>query len=158
MYVAYVYRLLRADGDLFLPPLPNPLALVEGVVHWFQASDSFELPDWPTEISLGGPMNFWVSLVLSLVFCVIFGLAIHFLIFKPLRDAPILAKVVASVGLFLLLQAIVVRRFATNPQTLKPLPFVDKSQVDLGLLKITQEALFVTVLVIVFAVVLWLLF
>jgi branched-chain amino acid transport system permease protein len=158
MYVAYVYRLLRADGDLFLPPLPNPLALVEGVVHWFQTSDSFDLPDWPTKISLGGPMNFWVSLVLSLVFCVIFGLAIHFLIFKPLRDAPILAKVVASVGLFLLLQAIVVRRFATNPQTLKPLPFVDKSQVDLGLLKITQEALFVTVLVIVFAVVLWLLF
>ena len=87
-----------------------------------------------------------------------FGLAIHFLIFKPLRDAPILAKVVSSVGLFLLLQAIVVRRFATNPQTLKPLPFVDKTQVDLGILTITQEGLFVTILVIVFAFVLWLLF
>ena len=158
MYVAYVYRMLRADGDLFLPPLPNPLAPIEGVVHLFQSNDSFDLPDWPTSISFGGPMNFWVALVLSLVFCVLFGLAIHLLIFKPLRDAPILAKVVASVGLFLFLQAVVVRRFATNPQTLKPLPFVDKSQVDLGFLKITQEALFVTILVIVFAVVLWLLF
>ena len=26
MYVAYLYAGLRADGDLFLPPLPNPLA------------------------------------------------------------------------------------------------------------------------------------
>lgn len=158
MYVAYVYRLLRAEGDLFLPPLPNPLALVEGVVHWFQASNSFDLPDWPSRISLAGSMAFWPALALSLVFCVLFGLAIHVLIFKPLRDAPILAKVVASVGLFLLLQAIVIRRFATSPQTLKPLPFVDKTQVDLGLLTITQEGLFVTVLVIVFAVLLWLLF
>ena len=141
MYVAYVYRLLRADGDLFLPPLPNPLALVEGVVHWFQTSDSFDLPDWPTRISLGGPMNFWVcARRCRSCSASCFGLAIHFLIFKPLRDAPILAKVVASVGLFLFLQAIVVRRFATNPQTLKPLPFVDKSQVDLGILKITQES------------------
>ena len=27
MYVAYVYAGLRAEGDLFVPPLPNPLAL-----------------------------------------------------------------------------------------------------------------------------------
>ena len=25
MYVGYVYTALRRDGDLFLPPLPNPL-------------------------------------------------------------------------------------------------------------------------------------
>jgi branched-chain amino acid transport system permease protein len=158
MYVAYVYRGLRAGGDLFLPPLPNPLALVEGVVHWFQSNKTFDLPDWPTKLSLGGSMSFWPALVLSLVFCVLFGLAIHVLIFKPLRDAPILAKVVASVGLFLLLQAIVVRRFATNPQTLRPLPFVDKDRIDLGIMQITEEGLFVTVLVIVFAFALWLLF
>ena len=28
MYIAYVYAVLRRDGDLFLPPLPNPLALI----------------------------------------------------------------------------------------------------------------------------------
>jgi branched-chain amino acid transport system permease protein len=70
---------------------------------------------------------------------------------------------VASVGLFLFLQAIVVRRFATNPQTLRPLPFVDKDQVGIGvgdwtLMRITEEGLFVTILVVVFAVLLWLLF
>ena len=35
------------------------------------------------------------------------GLLLHFLVFRPLRTAPPLAKVVASVGVLLLLQAIV---------------------------------------------------
>jgi len=158
MYAAYVYTELRNNGDLFLPPLPNPFAVIEGVVHWFQSTDSLDLPDWPTSISFSGPMSFWLAMPMALVFCVLFGLAIHVLIFKPLRDAPILAKVVASAGLLLLLQAIVVRRFATTPRSVKPLPFVDKDQIDLWFMQITEEGLFVAGLVIAFAILLWLLF
>lgn len=158
MYAAYVYAGLRSQGDIFLPPLPNPLAIVEGVAHWFQDANTLDLPDWPTKVSLGGPMGFGLALFLSLVFCVLLGLAIHFLVFRPLRNAPMLAKVVASVGLLLLLQAIVVRRFATNAQTIKPLGFVSKDQVNLKLLTMTQEQIFVSLLVIAFAVALWLLF
>ena len=33
MYVSYVYMDLRNNGKLFIPPLPNPLALVEGIAH-----------------------------------------------------------------------------------------------------------------------------
>ncbi len=131
MYAGYVYAGLRTDGDLFVPPLPNPLAPVEGVVHWFQASDAFDLPDWPTAVSFGGAMGFWAALAVSLLFCVALGLVIHLLIFRPLRHAPQLAKVVASVGLLLLMQAIVIRRFATTPRTVKPLTFVSKQRVDL---------------------------
>jgi branched-chain amino acid transport system permease protein len=158
MYVAYVYAVLRAEGDLFVPPLPNPLALVEGVVHWFQTDDSLRLPEWPSSVSLGGPMSFWPALVLSLASCIVLGLAIHTLIFRPLRHAPILAKVVASVGLLLVLQAVVIRRFTLTPRAVKPLPVVDKDQVDLGVLSLTEEQLFVAVLVIVFAIALWLVF
>ena len=158
MYVAYVYAGLRAEGDLFVPPLPNPLALVEGVAHWFQSGDALDLPDWPSTISVGGPLSFWPALALSLGFGVVLGLAIHWLIFRPLRDAPVLAKVVASVGLLLVLQAIVIRRFTLTPRAVKPLPFVDKDQVDLGILSLTEEQLFVALLVIVFAFVLWLVF
>ena len=158
MYVAYVYTELRAEGDLFVPPLPNPLALIEGVAHWFQSGDALDLPDWPSRISLGGAMSFWPALVVSLLFCVVLGLAIHWLIFRPLRDAPVLAKVVASVGLLLVLQAIVTRRFTLTPRAVKPLPLVDKDQVDLGILSLTEEQLFVAVLVVVFAVALRLVF
>ena len=103
-------------------------------------------------------MGFWPALAVSLAFCVLLGVLIHVLIFRPLRHAPPLAKVVASVGLLLFLQAIVIRRFATTPRAVKPLSFVSKDRVDLGLLKLTQEQLFVAVLVIAFTVALWALF
>ena len=51
-----------------------------------------------------------------------------------------------------------IRRFALTPRAVKPLPFVDKDQVDLGIVSLTEEQLFVAVLVVVFAVVLWLVF
>jgi branched-chain amino acid transport system permease protein len=158
MWAAYVYAGLRSRGDLFLPPLPNPLALVEGVVHWFQEPDTLDLPGWPTSLSLSGPMGFPAALAVSLLFCVMLGLILHLGVFRPLRHAPMLAKIVASVGVLLLLQAMVVRRFATNAQTIKPLGFVGKDPIDLGSFTITQEQLFVAILVIAFTAALGALF
>jgi branched-chain amino acid transport system permease protein len=158
MFAAYVYTTLRSDGDLFLPPLPNPLAPIEAVVHWFQAEDSFDLPDIPGSVSFGPNMKFWPALILALVFCVLLGLAMHFLVFRPLRNAPPLAKVVASVGVFLLIQSVVIRRFTATPRSVRPLPFADKSQVDLGIVSIAQDQLFVAAVVVVCAVALWFVF
>ena len=123
MYIAYVYAVLRKEGDLFLPPLPNPFAPIEGVVHWFQDTDTFDLPDWPTRISFGPNMQFWPAMLISLIFAILLGLILHFLIFRPLRSAPPLAKVVASIGLFLYLPAVIIRRFTIQPYTVKPMPF-----------------------------------
>ena len=159
MYVAYVYTVLRRDGDLFLPPLPNPLSLVEGVVHWFQPHDTFHLPDIPTQISFGSSMSFWPALAISLLFCIALGFVLHFCIFRPLRFAPPIAKVVASVGLFLLLEATVIRRFGTTPVAVKPIPFLKKTtHMNLGFIKLNQEQFFVGLLVIVLAALLWALF
>ena len=157
MYIGYVYAGLRRDGHLFLPPLPNPLALVEGAVHAV-GSDSFSLPDIPSRISFGSAMSFWPAFAISIAFCVLLGLLLHLLIFRPLRNAPPLAKVVASVGLLLYMQAVVIRRFNITPRPVKPLPFVKKTQVDLWLTKINQDQLFVTLLVIALTFALWFLF
>ena len=64
----------------------------------------------------------------------------------------------ASVGLLLVLQAIVIRRFTLTPRAVKPLPYVGKDQVDLWIVSLTEEQLFVAVLVVVLAFVLWLVF
>ncbi|MGB8860972.1 MAG: hypothetical protein WCC60_17055, partial [Ilumatobacteraceae bacterium] len=161
MYVAYVYAVLRRDGDLFLPPLPNPLALIEGVVHKMDSTSSLDLPDWPTRVSFGDAMSFWPALAISLVFAVLLGLALHFLIFRPLRDAPPLAKVVASIGLFLYLPAVIIRRFTFQPYTVKPMPFFDAKQRPIDLpfgISIGADALAIAVLVIMFTVALHLVF
>ncbi len=158
MYVAYVYTILRSDGSLFLPPIPNPLKLVEGVVHLFQSNDSFSMPSIPLRISFGSSMGFWPALAISMAFCVFLGFVLHIAIFRPLRHAPPLAKVVASVGVFVYLQSVIILRFNTTVQTVRPLPFVHKTEVNLGLIKMGQDQLFVTALVIAFTVGLWLLF
>ena len=162
MYVAYVYAVLRRDGDLFLPPLPNPFALVEGVLHKFQdRADWTDLPDWPTRISFGPNMQFWPALLLSIVFAVLLGFALHFLIFRPLRTAPPLAKVVASIGLFLYLQAVIVRRFTIQPYTVKQMPFFDPNDKPMKLpfgVSMGKDAFTIAILVIVFTVALWAVF
>lgn len=119
MYTAYVYMDLRKSGDLFIPPLPNPLAPIEGIAHKSGAS-GVDLPDWPTSVSLGGPWSFFPALIVALLVAAVLGLLLHFLVFRPLRHAPALAKVVASVGLLVVLQAIVIDRFGTTPYSLAP--------------------------------------
>ncbi|HEU5478956.1 MAG TPA: ABC transporter permease, partial [Candidatus Tumulicola sp.] len=149
MYVAYVYSILRTRGELFLPPLPNPLKIFGSGA-----------PNIPTAISFGADnMQFWPALLISLGFCVLLGLALHFLVFRPLRTAPPLAKVIASVGVFVFLQATIIRRYNTTSQVTPALGFVHKStQVNLGIFKMPADQLFVAVIVIVFATLLWALF
>ncbi|HWS47727.1 MAG TPA: ABC transporter permease [Acidimicrobiia bacterium] len=158
MYVAYVYTILRRSGKLFLPPIPNPLKAIEGLVHASGGSKSFTMPNIPVAISFGTTMGFWPALALSLAFCVLLGLGLHFLVFRPLRNAPPLAKVVASVGVLVFLQAIIILRYNTTVQTVRPLPIVHKTQVRLPFIKLAQDQLFVAILVIVFTVLLSMLF
>jgi branched-chain amino acid transport system permease protein len=156
MYAAYVYDGLRRDGTLFLPPLPNPLALVEGLVH-FAGGDGFTVPHWPTDVSFGSGLDFWPALVVTLAVSAVMGALFHLLVFRPLRHAPPLAKVVASVGLLIVLQAVVVLRFGGTPRPVQPI--LDKTPVDLPRdTTIPQDQLLLAGLVIVLAVALWALF
>jgi ABC-type branched-subunit amino acid transport system permease subunit len=117
MYVAYTYAGLR-NGELMIPPLPNPFALIEGVAGWF--GSSLRLPRWPTFIHLHGPMSTAWAMVVAAAIGVLMGLLAHLLVYRPLRQAPPLAKTIASVGVLLTLQAIVVLRFGTENVAVQP--------------------------------------
>ena len=88
MYVAFAFFHLRSTGDLVLPVLGLP-----ATVH---------LLPRPTLAT---------ALFLALALGAAMGLVVYVLIFRPLRQAPALARVVASLGLFLYLQQIVQLRF-----------------------------------------------
>ena len=120
MYVAYIYNNLRTQGEVFLPPLPNPLAPIEGLLHAAGAT-GVSLPDWPTHLGSGTPMAAGPAMLVALLAAVVLGLLFHLLIFRPLRDAPPVAKAVASIGLFILLPAIVTLRFTSQAQAIQPI-------------------------------------
>ncbi|HJV09187.1 MAG TPA: branched-chain amino acid ABC transporter permease, partial [Acidimicrobiales bacterium] len=93
-YAAYVFVELRAVGDLVLPL---------------------------GRVSLGDEVPFTVAFAISLAVAAGIGLVAYLLVFRPLRAAPALAGLVASVGLMATLQALIVLRFSAGG---RPVPAI----------------------------------
>jgi ABC-type branched-subunit amino acid transport system ATPase component/ABC-type branched-subunit amino acid transport system permease subunit len=95
---AYVYSELTSTGRLVLPVIGIP-----GAIH------------------IGSPLGAVPATIIAGLYGVVLGLIIHVLVFRPLRHAPVLAKVVASVGVMLAIQSLVVERFGANPRVINPI-------------------------------------
>lgn len=95
MLGAYVFYGLRTGGYLFLPPIPFA----------------------PHRIQFGGPWATVPAVLVALAACALTGLLFDVLVLRRLRTAPPLAKLLASLGLFLVVQAVAVLRFGTTGQS-----------------------------------------
>ena len=79
-----------------------------GLVHlpWVDLLPTHTL-NLPVTFRLGdGGIGGWPAFAVAMAMSVLLGLAAHFLVFRPLRGASALAKVVASVGITLYLQGV----------------------------------------------------
>ena len=148
-YVTYVYVSLVGTGQYPVPPLPNPLAPIEGIA-------GIEIFDFPTFIDLGDSMGKFPALLIALATAAAVGLVAHFAIFRPLRYAPVLAKVIASVGIMLFLQAAVVLRFGARAKAAEPI--FPNDPIDILGARVGQDRLWVLGTVIVITAVLWVVF
>lgn len=90
MYAAYVFVGLRVDGDLLLP-LPGPAGRVH--LHAYGA------------LAAG---------VIAVAATTLLELVVYYLVFRPLRTAPDLSRLVASVGVMVALQAVVTLQFGSD--------------------------------------------
>jgi branched-chain amino acid transport system permease protein len=135
-YVAFAYFEFRESGDVVLPLIGLP--------------NLFHVITNPSLFS---------SLVFAVIAAALLGAAVYWLLFRPLRRAPALARIVASLGLMLYLQesmrirfptsgAAVVTRHPVLPEA--PVRFLDTS--------VTQNRLLLALLVIIVTVVLWAVF
>jgi branched-chain amino acid transport system permease protein len=68
------------------------------------------------QLDLGGPLSTLPAFALTLLASALVGAAFDLLVLRKLRNAAPLAKLVASLGLFLIVQAVVVLRFGGNGQ------------------------------------------
>ena len=89
LYIAYAYFEFRESGDLVLPILGLP--------------ERVHLLETPTLA---------ISIVVALVLAAVVGVLLYVLIFRALRQASSLARIVASLGLFLYFQEVVRLRFS----------------------------------------------
>ncbi|NLV55023.1 MAG: ABC transporter permease [Acidimicrobiales bacterium] len=132
MYVAFAYYEFRDSGELVLPILGLP--------------DRVALLPAPTLAT---------ALVFALVLAAALGLAVYWLVFRPLRSAPPLARVVASLGVYLYLQEITRMRFPTSgASVVTRLPVLPEGRVELFGTGVSQNRLILAGLVVAVTVVL----
>lgn len=103
----------------------------------------------PDSISLGGPQPVPVALALGVASSVVIGMLTYLLIFRPLRDASIVARITASVGLLTLLNALIVRRFGDGGRQAEPI--LPSDSLALGGLEFSQDRLWMLALTVVIA-------
>lgn len=97
LYVAYTFAFLR-KGQLLVP-----------------------LPGLSGNISVGGPMAVLPAIIVSLVVAAVFGVLLYALVFRPLRNSSMVARAVASIGVMLVLQAVLAQRVGTSPIAVSPI-------------------------------------
>ena len=130
MYLAYTYIGLRQRGELLIPIIGLP-----GSVQLFPSDVK---PTWAT------------ALAMTMVMAALVGLVVYWLVFRPLRHAPAVAKVVASLGLFLYLLGITNQRIGSQGSALaKPKPILPSKVVELGGVRIPADRLWLLGLVVV---------
>ena len=135
MLVAFVYLDLRTAGNLFLP-LP---------------------PFVPNQIHLGAPLGDPAAIALSLAYAAVLGLLLHMVVFRFLRAASPVGRIVAPIGLMITLESLAVLQFGTTSQTLPAI--LPTSAVVLGDgLVFPQDGIDLAGIVIAVAVALWAVF
>ncbi|GEL21766.1 ABC transporter [Pseudonocardia sulfidoxydans NBRC 16205] len=65
-----------------------------------------------------GEQPVWLAVLLGIVVAAVLGLLVELLISRPLRRAPVLAKVVAAVGVMLTIQAAVALKFGSDARSM----------------------------------------
>ncbi|MEU1961359.1 branched-chain amino acid ABC transporter permease/ATP-binding protein [Nocardia sp. NPDC019304] len=101
LYAAYTYALLR-KGELMVP-----------------------IPGLPETIDLGGPLGVVPAMAISLVAAAVLGVLCYALVFRPMRSASVIAKAVASIGLMVVVQALIAQRVGTHLVAVKPIFALD---------------------------------
>ena len=97
LYAAYTYALLRT-GELMIP-----------------------IPGLPKTVDLGQPLGVFPAMAISLVISALLGVLFYALIFRPMRNASVVAKAVASIGLMITLQALIAQRAGTSIVPVAPI-------------------------------------
>lgn len=127
MYVAYAFFEFRETGDLVLPVL-----------------------GLPERVHLVARPTLATALVLAVLLGATVGVAVYALVFRPLRQSPVLARVVASLGLLLYLQELVRLRFPVAGAGVNSRrPVLPEDPVRLAGTAVSQNRLLLVALVVV---------
>jgi ABC-type branched-subunit amino acid transport system ATPase component/ABC-type branched-subunit amino acid transport system permease subunit len=129
LWGAFVVDELHKTGDLVLPVLGVP-----GRVH------------------LGTSIPLAAAVVAGVLSSAVLGALVHLLVFRPLRRSPVLAKIMASIGVLTVFQSLLSRRFGVEARVVEPI--LPDSSLKLAGLDLPQDRLWLLGITVVVAVLL----
>lgn len=115
----------------------------------------FPIPGLPARYHFAGAVSSPWAMLLALLTAAILGLVVYAAVFRPLRQSPALAKIVASVGLVIIFIALVERRFA-DTSSLRVPALLPREPVTLyGDVSVPRDGLWLCLVVGVIAAIVW---
>jgi len=100
-----------------------------------------------------GRAGAWPAVLAGVASAASMAVVVHLAVFRPLRRAPVLARVVASVGVTLVLLALIIQRFGTARRAVPPT--LKNGNVSTGSISFSQDRIWFTSLVVAIAAALW---
>lgn len=97
LYAAYTFAYLR-HGELLNP-----------------------IPGFRPTIDVGDAWPVLPAMIVAVAISAVLGVVLYLLVFRPMRTAPVLAKAVASIGVMLVLQALLALRVGTDSPSVAPI-------------------------------------
>ncbi len=117
----------------------------------------FPVPGLPARYHFDHDVGWLWAMGLALLTAALIGLMVYGLVFRPLRRAPALAKVVASIGLVIVFTSLVDRRFG-DKTTVRVKAILPNGPVTIARdLTVPRDGLWLALIVIIIGLVLWLL-
>jgi branched-subunit amino acid ABC-type transport system permease component len=98
----------------------------------------------------------YLALFLALIASFIFGLLVHYVLFARLQSAPMLAKLVATLGLLLAVQGVIEVIYGDSPAT--PVAVLPQTPVSLFGVTFGQDNIWLLGIAVVLAVLLWVIY
>lgn len=115
----------------------------------------FPIPGLPDRYHFDGDVGYRWALFLALLTAAALGLILYAVIFRPLRQAPALAKVVATVGLIIVFISLVERRFSGATAIRVPSILPRESVTITDDLIVPRDGLWLLLIVVIMTAVLW---
>ncbi len=114
------------------------------------------LPGLPRSVDLGTKLGFAPAALVSLAVTSLLGALLYLVVFRPLRDAPPLARAVASLGVMIVIQSVVAICVGTAPVAVRAI--FPARRWALGSLTIQSDRVYLAVAIVAVTVVLSLVF
>lgn len=120
-----------------------------------QGTYPLPIPGLPARYHFPGEVGFLWALAGAMATAVVLGAVVFLLVFRPLRHAPALAKVVASVGLVIIFISLVDKRLA-DIDTIRADPILPRDPITFfGDVTVPRDGLWLVAIVIALAAGLW---